>query len=616
MLENNNYLYKNFRNTGRGGRFNREGGHYRGKLKSIIKREKYQEGLNKTITKEILPNLFINNNLHHAYRAYIDPELSYAVGDSGANITYKAYIDPELSYAVGDSGASIAVTNIETVKHFELTPQIRSTPITLTFGNNTTAVSTHYAYFGAIIGNISILDNAPDTLLSISTLCNRGFTITFTADNIHIFLQKQLIYTGYKDKHTELYYINMKDLIDCKINLQKPLAEKIKVNNVNKHKETHKRNKIISQSLIKEVLWLHKCMGHQSRNTMCKAVNNQSWPGVSKEINTAVINKIFKHIQCTACAIAKRNKLPRELGIQILAQLPGEIISYDYQGKISSTSIRGYTGFYIFKCQCTGFRHIFLVKDKSSKTLKMCINEILDYYNIHGHVVRKFRFDAGSTENSKEIIKHLHEQKIQTDPAAKNSQFQNPVEREVQTVIKGVSALLIDQSSLSAKYWDYALESWVETANNSPMTNDITPIEAVTDIQLDIPTTFRLPFGCPVTCTKEEGRDVKFDTISEVGIAVGTSGGSNKAIKVIIPSRGLAKSYERVNVEILKNIPDINISSIEKEKLNPEILPDESIIFKSAALDLKTSNIKIIGNLGTSLFNINELSDINISTLE
>jgi hypothetical protein len=74
--------------------------------------------------------------------------------------------------------------------------------------------------------------------------------------------------------------------------------------------------------------------------------------------------------------------------------------------------------------------------------------------------------DAGSTENAIDVIAFLKEHNIEIDPAAPDEQQQNPVEREVQTLTKGVSALLLDQTALSSsQWWDYGVESWISTAN-------------------------------------------------------------------------------------------------------------------------------------------------------
>ena len=50
---------------------------------------------------------------------------------------------------------------------------------------------------------------------------------------------------------------------------------------------------------------------------------------------------------------------------------------------------------------------------------------------------------------------------IDYSPASVNSQFQNPVEREVQTVNKGVATLFADQHLLNSSFWTYVLNHWI-----------------------------------------------------------------------------------------------------------------------------------------------------------
>ena len=91
-----------------------------------------------------------------------------------------------------------------------------------------------------------------------------------------------------------------------------------------------------------------------------------------------------------------------------------------------------------------------MTKDKSGNTFIEAISHVIDFYNSHGHRVDKIRMDAGSTENATDVIAFLKEHNIEVDPAAPDEQQQNPVEREVQTLTKGVSALLLDQTALSS----------------------------------------------------------------------------------------------------------------------------------------------------------------------
>jgi hypothetical protein len=71
----------------------------------------------------------------------------------------------------------------------------------------------------------------------------------------------------------------------------------------------------------------------------------------------------------------------------------------------------------------------------------------------------------------------------------------------------------------------------------------------VTNTAPDVSTCFRFPFGCPVTTSKEAKVSLT-QTKSEIGIALGTSSGTNKSVIVYIPGRGI-KPFNRLNVEYL-----------------------------------------------------------------
>ena len=109
-----------------------------------------------------------------------------------------------------------------------------------------------------------------------------------------------------------------------------------------------------------------------------------------------------------------------------------------------------------------------MTKDKSSASVEEALIYVIDFYNLHSHVVKKIRFDAGSTENSLSSATFLSSNRIDVDPAAVKIQFQNPMECEVQTINKVVAALLIYQSTLGPSSCCYAVESWIPTPVPSP----------------------------------------------------------------------------------------------------------------------------------------------------
>jgi hypothetical protein len=300
---------------------------------------------------------------------------------------------------------------------------------------------------------------------------------------------------------------------------------------------------------------------------MMKAIQNNASQNIPSTITPQDINIVFTHIQCAACSLGKRNKLPVNVGSGISPTSPGHTISFDYQ-PVTTKSITGHTGYFLFKCLYSEFRYSAFVTFKSAASLISSLDSVCLFFLSHGHHLVKVRCDSGSSELSEEFSKYLLQHHITLDPAAVNSQFQNPVEREVQTVNKGVATLFADQHLLTPAFWPYAVQFWIHTANSSPMSSDISPLELVTNVVPDISTTFRFPFGCPVTSSKEGPKVALTHAKSEIGIALGTSSGSNKSVLIYIPGRGI-KPFNRLNVQLLHiNFPYLACIN----GFNPDIL--------------------------------------------
>ena len=138
-------------------------------------------------------------------------------------------------------------------------------------------------------------------------------------------------------------------------------------------------------------------MGHPSRADMAAALHNSTWMGLNPKLTPSAVNKVMSHIHCMVCALTKRSRHPTGQGAEIHSLLPGETISTDYQGLISPTSVRGFTGYFICKDLFSGYRHAVLVKDKTAETFLATTEQVIVFYQSHGHRVRFFRCDAGST---------------------------------------------------------------------------------------------------------------------------------------------------------------------------------------------------------------------------
>jgi hypothetical protein len=138
-------------------------------------------------------------------------------------------------------------------------------------------------------------------------------------------------------------------------------------------------------------------MGHPSRAVMSTNVANHSWIGVPEGITPGRINQVMQRTPCTACDLVKRNKRNKKTGSGVRPTRVGDVLSCDYQGKIKD-SIRGFNGWYIFKCLFSGFRHGIMVKDKTEKTFQKAFSRVINFYNFNGHRVNVIRMDAGENK--------------------------------------------------------------------------------------------------------------------------------------------------------------------------------------------------------------------------
>ena len=145
--------------TGRGGRFGRGGGPYRNKDNS---HRAFTAERNKVSVEALL---------RATVEVYDPTELTATLAPGQC-----ARIEEP---GVMDSGANVSITNPKIVAKFNLTPQQWERSFHIIFGNGGRFACTHYADFGPILGRIAIVDEAPDTLLSIAVLTDRGFEVRF-----------------------------------------------------------------------------------------------------------------------------------------------------------------------------------------------------------------------------------------------------------------------------------------------------------------------------------------------------------------------------------------------------------------------------------------------------
>ena len=488
---------------GRGARFGRDsrgGGRQRNGRDLFVQTQKFDNERTRQVLAAIVSDS--SQGDFKTFKATLSEDMCYRIvsddDDALPNTKVLSSVaTPTGNTGVADSGANINVTNRKIAAYYDLEMKLWEKPFQISFGNDSRFLCTHYVDFGPILGRTAIVDNAPDTLISVAVLTNRGFQVNFMphGQGIGIYYNEQLIYRGEQDARTKLFTVDIGSLITPPIEFPQLTVSDIFWADSNSVGFVAKA-KPLSVQTIKEVLWLHKRMGHPSRATMIQSLLNGTWRGLSSDITPKSVHSVMSKIHCTACGLSKMHKRQIRSGTQIHGSYPGEEISVDYQGKISPVSVRGHTGFYLFKDRHSGYRHAVLVKDRTAKTYLGALRQVIQFYNQYGFSVRAVRCDAGSTEADTEVIRVLNDDfHVHVDPAAVEHQSQNPVEREAQTLIRGVGCLFIDQQMLSSKWWCYAVQSWIQTTNCRPHSNPLiegsaSAEELVTNVTPDVETKF------------------------------------------------------------------------------------------------------------------------------
>jgi hypothetical protein len=395
---------------------------------------------------------------------------------------------PEL--AMIDSGTNLHVANYTHAKFHSVDILQYHTPKEILFGNNTITYSTHYANFGPLIGKVSLINEAPDFLLSVSKLMRlKLLIIVFQDTTVTIStIQKQVLAVGDYYAHRQdhaLYYINVEPLINySKTFLSKdPNIIKFLPSSDNQPDNdidiacTRKEISVSSNDFL-SVMELHKRLNHASKSSMINGLKNHTWSGI--DLSHQLVDRVMSRYSCLGCLLGKANRLPRALGSQIPSTHVAQVISVDRVGPIKPAALGDFTYIYLFVDDYSDFWCSILAKPPAnSAQFIAAIQTVRLYYLKYGHRILKFRFDAGTIENSDLVNQYLALHSIISDPAAPGAQYQDPAERHIQTLIKFVTTCLIDQKYLDNLFWGLATLSVTHTHNALPSLNFLTIISSI-----------------------------------------------------------------------------------------------------------------------------------------
>ena len=232
---------------------------------------------------------------------------------------------------------------------------------------------------------------------------------------------------------------------------------------------------------------------------MCIAVST-TWRNTG--ITAADIRRVFYRQPCLVCVLAKRNRdsklvwsrppppqPPPSPQSPSPAPVPdsknsspdvktdnrldtqwaiGECISYDNVGPISPESVEGYRQFIAFRDTRSKYLFCYPVKTCNEDIFLYYLNRVLRFFTTRGFKPRILRSDYYTTFRSAKAYQFYEDNQCRHESSAPYQQWQNAVERDIQTIISNVSATIHGQDFLRADIWAHALTHWTRLHNSVP----------------------------------------------------------------------------------------------------------------------------------------------------
>ena len=279
-----------------------------------------------------------------------------------------------------------------------------------------------------------------------------------------------------------------------------------------------------------------------------KEVSHDNFKEVSALSATSMTGDASSTSKDAPMSTSTDTSIPQPVHLSSHTALPGQIISMDPSGLINPPTPEHRPLFFLFKDVCTGMNHAVISHHANIDYAKEAVNHVFEWYNQQGCHPKYLRVDAASTFTSDTFTKWLWtEHKCQVQHSVPYAHWQNAVERDMQTVVDGASALLHSQKWLHANNWDLALHHFINIRNRTPNSHNtaLSPWQIFKKEPLDFDVLFRFTFGDLVAVADDRyGRARrKFDMRNQLGIYVGEAERTKRASLVYWPS--LHRTTER-----------------------------------------------------------------------
>jgi hypothetical protein len=444
---------------------------------------------------------------------------------------------------------------------------------------------------GGIVGKMNVTADADCNLLSVGKLQDQGIRVTFMEKGAggQCVLEKgnRLLKTVARDERTRLHDIDVRELqeIDFGQEIWALAARKDRL--PVEASPRARRSKLELITLRDRVFRLHKSLGHAHFRAMASAIRDGAITGT--ELTYQDVMLVAKHVDCTACALAKWSVPENTSSLMVTPTEPFHTISVDGLGPYTPVAVGGYTRAILATCGATLFQMGKLIKKYNGRELVSFLNDIVALAKSKKFVVKVVRYDAGSVENSEEVKHFLRLHQMEGRAALPEHQNQNPVERSVRTIKETVAANMIDQKTLGAAYWGLCFIMAVKQRNMVPnvLCPDSSPSIEVLGQSVDVALSGTHFFGEVVVVPKQGYRSGKKmaigETRNELAHIVGYGKNYNGGWLVQRLAKPLSRPVERKNPQSLIGLPDKELTEVIGKDWLPVTRADGTIEIRSRA---------------------------------
>ena len=325
----------------------------------------------------------------------------------------------------------------------------------------------------------------------------------------------------------------------------------------------------IPRSMRQRVMRLHYRCGHKPADVMTAMVSGETPLWLNTRVTAAEIQKVFTYEPCLFCVLSKKRKegadqwmkthsydWTKKLHKKYLRTMdskaqadkqeeedmtrytPGECLSCDNVGPINPQSVDGFTCFFLFRDTYSRRLHVFPARHADEETYLDFLYQVLQFYHNRGFKTKTIRTDYFSTFISDGAKAYYRENDLQHQASTAYKHWQNAVERDVQTVVCNVSAVIHSADLIRADAWAQALVHWVALWNDTPLSASRTSPNALvfSGHSVDATYQYRFAFG-DVVCYSLEKKDRKwkFDLKNEVGFYFGDEKGVKGGVRLYRP---------------------------------------------------------------------------------